>query len=660
MRGSPGKGPRLTRALRFALAGVLCWAVLIGAALLLIQIKDSEAAAAREPLASPAVHLTPRMQYMWEHFPRFHDAIPILAYHGVNSEENYLSVTRKRFAQQLLALKTAGFHTLSMAQYAHYAATGETAGLPPNPILITFDDGRLDSYRGADRTLARFGYTAVMFVVASFPEGRPGWAVHWSELAQMEESGRWDIQEHAGTGHRHIQVDAAGKHGEYYAYRRWREGGLESFAEYKRRVTRDVNGAGKCWPATSRAITAGLRRAIFELRSALHQRPADRPYFFQFLARAFPVVIDGDYLDEGKDRPSRDQGPRRARDQLSDHPGSGRQPARVRLPAARLRPAGPALARVRLSPAQHRPERDPIRLLRVGIAAAAGLAVILFAVAFLVGFDGGGEARPPKTRQRPPGHLSWVISGDDLGALRAGNAGLARRFFDNNETFVIGSPEDQDAVPRGYRSIPTLLYPSLREFEADIHRGSIDPRIAAVIYDPEDWAQTPAAERNSPLAAMHRFTRLATRWGYGPILAPGRDLALAGHGCAKREGEHLDQAYLRCGLPSGAEGAEMFVVQAAPVELSLDHLHALLRGARRQLRRHSPRSTGPGQPQHRTTGGGKRRLADRPGPDAHLELKHFSGIVLNFPAADTDLAASFLRDLEKEGPVDGRLVSRRG
>jgi hypothetical protein len=293
-------------------------------------------------------------------------------------------------------------------------------------------------------------------------------------------------------------------------------------------------------------------------------------------------------------------------------------------------------------PVRSEAERSPIGLFRVGIAAAVGLAAILLAVAFLVGFDGGSNPQPSKPQSRPPGHVSWVISGAD-----------------NSETFVIGTPTRQDAVPRGYRSIPTVTYSSLREFEGDIHRGAIDSRIGAVIYDPENWAQTPRSERIAPIAAMHRFTQLTARWGYGPILAPGRDLALSGGSCAKRQGERLDQAYLRCGLTSGAEDAEMFVVQAAPVELSLDRLHALLRGARRQLRRRDPEvqllaslSTKP------------------PGVErgvwpidlvraAHLELEHFPGIMFNIAAADTDLAASFLRDLEREGQVDGRLVFRR-
>ena len=38
-------------------------------------------------------------------------------------------------------------------------------GLPAKPVLLTFDDGRLDSYRGADAPLQRMGMHAAMFVI---------------------------------------------------------------------------------------------------------------------------------------------------------------------------------------------------------------------------------------------------------------------------------------------------------------------------------------------------------------------------------------------------------------------------------------------------------------------------------------------------------------
>src|SRR4029077_2139206 len=195
------------------------------------------------------------------------------------------------------------------AQYARYAETGSTDGLPSRPILLTFDDGRLDSFRGADPALARFHDTATIFVVASWPESRPDWALHWSELEKMQESGRWDVQEHAGTGHHHIRTDAEGHHGEFYAYRGWQEGHLESFPEYEHRVTHDV----KWGEYMLRRHIPGYRPLGFAVPySNYGQRFTNDPripgFFFSFLHRRFPVVIDGDYLDEGVARPAEIKG----------------------------------------------------------------------------------------------------------------------------------------------------------------------------------------------------------------------------------------------------------------------------------------------------------------------------------------------------------------
>jgi hypothetical protein len=159
---------------------------------------------------------------------------------------------------------------------------------------------------------------------------------------------------------------------------------------------------------------------------------------------------------------------------------------------------------------------------------------------------------------------------------------------------------------------------------------------------------------------MRRFTELAGHWGYGPILAPGRDLTLVEGGCAKRKGELLDAAYLRCGLTEAAAGAENFVLQAAPVELATGRLHRLLEGARSQLHQAAPGVRG------------FATLSTAP-PEAdealwpidllravRLELAHLPGIMFNFNPQTVDLAASFLRDLEREDPLHGMLVSRAG
>jgi hypothetical protein len=295
--------------------------------------------------------------------------------------------------------------------------------------------------------------------------------------------------------------------------------------------------------------------------------------------------------------------------------------------------------------------------------------VALVAVVLALGTDGGdasgGPARTAEVaRASPPvrpahtTRLHWIIAGDDLAALRVDNAGLARQFFDNPDTFVIGTRGDQDQVPQGYRSIPILSYASLRSFVADVHAARVDREVAAVLYDPESWSRTPGAERRGAVGAMRRFTTLAGNWGYGALLSPGRDLALAGGSpCRKHSRELLDAAFLRCGLTAPAAGAEAFVVQTAPEELRPDRMGALLEATRDRLPAgggdlYATISTAPPGSGEQVWPGDLVRAAER------ALSAGASGLVLNVAPADVDLAASFLRDLQRAGPVAGFAVSR--
>ena len=304
---------------------------------------------------------------------------------------------------------------------------------------------------------------------------------------------------------------------------------------------------------------------------------------------------------------------------------------------------------------QVRPEQRPIRSFRLAIAAVLLVAVALAAVALAAGFH--DDERSPAKRSAASQDPTWIVSGRSLAALRRSNAGLARRFFDNPQTLVLGEADGmQNLVPAGYRSIPALSYTSLAEFAADAGASLIAPEIRAVVYDPEGWDKTPAAERRDPLAAMHRFSRLAGRRGYSPIVAPGRDLALSGEaGCGKRQGELLDQAYLRCDLTAGAIGAETFVIQAAPDELEPAKLNRLLASAQAQVHSRAPDA------QTIAT-----LSTDPPGASeplwpidliraARIEFKRANGVLFNFNPATMQLAASFLRDLERDSGTRGQL-----
>ena len=194
----------------------------------------------RMPFAAPAFEPSAAQLARWQPLPPIRDAVPVLAYHGVNGQKDHYSVTRRRFAEQMAMLDRAGFETVSIAEYVRFLQ-GMTTNLPERPLLIAFDDGRLDSYRGADRILAKHGFRATMFVIAGSVEERSSFYLTWDELRTMGSTGNWDVQEHAGVGHVNVRYDAAGNEGPFYAYRQYRPGkGLESFAEYKRRVEHDV------------------------------------------------------------------------------------------------------------------------------------------------------------------------------------------------------------------------------------------------------------------------------------------------------------------------------------------------------------------------------------------------------------------------------------
>jgi peptidoglycan/xylan/chitin deacetylase (PgdA/CDA1 family) len=195
----------------------------------------------RGTVAAPAVALTAAERATFVPLPTFRGAVPVLTYHGINPKINSIyTITPAQFATQMAMLKAAGFHPITAEQYARYPG-GSAKDLPSRPILITFDDGQLDSYRYADPILAKYGFRATMFVITDPVDEKNPYYLRWDELRGMRDSGRWDLQLHAGAMHKMVAVDAKGTAGAAYANRMWQDGRLESFAAYQRRVTSDLD-----------------------------------------------------------------------------------------------------------------------------------------------------------------------------------------------------------------------------------------------------------------------------------------------------------------------------------------------------------------------------------------------------------------------------------
>ncbi|MBN1992475.1 MAG: polysaccharide deacetylase family protein [Anaerolineae bacterium] len=120
--------------------------------------------------------------------------VPILMYHYLSAPpadaDVYrldLSVTPEQFESHLAYLRQAGYETITMQQLA-YALSRQTP-LPPQPIIITFDDGYRDNYENAFPLLRKYGYTGVFFIFTYPLDFADPHYLTWDMVAEMHRAG---------------------------------------------------------------------------------------------------------------------------------------------------------------------------------------------------------------------------------------------------------------------------------------------------------------------------------------------------------------------------------------------------------------------------------------------------------------------------------------
>ena len=124
----------------------------------------------------------------------FH-GVPILMYHEVAearevdrlarlTQRGYI-VLRDIFERQMAELSALGFNAISLHQLRDWARLGTP--LPPNPVVITFDDGFAGNFHHALPALIAHGFTATFFVVTNRVNDVD--MLSWSNLRAMHREG---------------------------------------------------------------------------------------------------------------------------------------------------------------------------------------------------------------------------------------------------------------------------------------------------------------------------------------------------------------------------------------------------------------------------------------------------------------------------------------
>jgi len=124
--------------------------------------------------------------------------VPILMYHYIRPKPANdplgaaLSVDPETFAAQMDWLAAHGYTTLTLHELAEVRAG--KIGLPPKPIVLTFDDGYRDFYTAAWPVLKRHGFKATIFIITGVV-GNPQYMT-WDMLRELDRSGLVEVGGH--------------------------------------------------------------------------------------------------------------------------------------------------------------------------------------------------------------------------------------------------------------------------------------------------------------------------------------------------------------------------------------------------------------------------------------------------------------------------------
>ena len=129
-------------------------------------------------------------------------SLPILMYHHIDEHgDDSVTISESLLDEQFEYMYDNGYNTVSLDQLIGFVENGTP--LPERPVMITFDDGYESNYTIAFKLLQKYGFCAVIFVVASDVGETPGSLRHfdWNEAREMVSSGHIQIASHTYDMH---------------------------------------------------------------------------------------------------------------------------------------------------------------------------------------------------------------------------------------------------------------------------------------------------------------------------------------------------------------------------------------------------------------------------------------------------------------------------
>ncbi|MPM31073.1 hypothetical protein SDC9_77626 [bioreactor metagenome] len=134
--------------------------------------------------------------------------VPIMMYHEIKPYKLGKDVISPyEFESDLKYLQANHYNTITMTQLINYVNGGEL--LPENPIILSFDDGYLSTYKYAFPLLKKYNAKIVFSIIGKntddftrIPDDNLDYShVTWEQLNEMIDSGLVEVQNHTYNLH---------------------------------------------------------------------------------------------------------------------------------------------------------------------------------------------------------------------------------------------------------------------------------------------------------------------------------------------------------------------------------------------------------------------------------------------------------------------------
>jgi peptidoglycan/xylan/chitin deacetylase (PgdA/CDA1 family) len=174
----------------------------------------------------------------------YRERVIVLMYHHiVEDPKNRDGLYVGEFRRQMELLAANRFNVIGMQEFADFMLRG--APVPPNAVLITFDDGYESFYKLAFPILKELGFPATNFLIVKWidqPYGIP--KLNWDQIREMQAYGM-SFYSHSYQSHEYRPVNKSGRLRPVLTHRLYLkdEKRRETPAEYRQRVLDDLTAA---------------------------------------------------------------------------------------------------------------------------------------------------------------------------------------------------------------------------------------------------------------------------------------------------------------------------------------------------------------------------------------------------------------------------------